>query len=806
MAKKNINSSFIGRVLDNYRILESLGQGGMGMVFKALNVKLDKIVAIKILAPGLSMNDNFIKRFQTEARALAKLENRNIVNIYDLRSDNFQWFIVMEFVDGKTLGDLISGRGAFSWDEALKIFKQMLNAIGHAHSAGIIHRDIKPNNVLITENGIVKITDFGLAKDQQYTGNTVTFASGGTLFYMSPEQVRGLQFTDLRSDIYALGITLYEMLAGKTPFKESHTDFDIRETIVRKEFPPPVSYNPKIPSGLNDIVMKAISKDPDTRYQSVKDLSDAIDYFESNYTSRITYNTQNSEKNRVSDKKAASQSALDYRGSLETDILSEAINYGKSKHSAGKFAATGLIILLLFVIAFLLFPDNIPWFKSDPDKAMVAIDSSPRQASVIVDEIPIGVTPLNEFKSESGMLKLRLKKSGFFDIDTTVVIEKDHNNAFIFNLTPAADVSLNILPVDSEIQLDGKMISAEMISELRLTVGDHSIEVSHPGYESEIFQFYADAGKNAPLNFRLRKKINNISEISEKYGILSVKSNPEGAEILLNNRFVGKTPFTGNKYPEGEYDLLLRRNGYVDYSQKVVVRPNQSFDVMAALIKKAGSLTISSEPSDAMVSLDGKELKGKLTPFTLESVAPGKHDISIKKEGYSGSSGSITVSEDQESEFFGELKRLMGDLEVHVKPWGTIYIDGKLMKKDTDLKYMVQLPAIKHMVRVVHPSLGVCEKEIHVEHDETVKFSVDFNKIVNVSVSAFDSDGKPVWGEIIVDGQNTGEMTPKEIKLRVGMHTIAVKKDGYVLIGGEKQILVDEEGRIFQKFILKRNG
>ncbi|MGD9898674.1 MAG: PEGA domain-containing protein [Calditrichaceae bacterium] len=806
MAKKNINSSFIGRVLDNYRILESLGQGGMGMVFKALNVKLDKIVAIKILAPGLSMNDNFIKRFQTEARALAKLENRNIVNIYDLRSDNFQWFIVMEFVDGKTLGDLISGRGAFTWDEALRIFKQMLNAIGHAHSAGIIHRDIKPNNVLITENGIVKITDFGLAKDQQYAGNTQTFASGGTLFYMSPEQVRGLQFTDLRSDIYALGITLYEMLAGKTPFKESHTDFDIRETIVRKEFPPPVTYNPKIPSGLNDIVMKAIAKDPDTRYQSAKELADAIEYFESNFTSRITYDTQNNEKSRVRDKSAESPGGLNYQGAGESDLLSDAINYGKNKHSAGKFAATALIILLLSVIAFLLFPDDIPWFRSDADTIMVAIDSSPQQSSVFVDGTPIGITPLNDFKSGSGKLSLRLHKNGYFDLDTTITIENNRNSSFLFNLSPAADVSLNILPADSEIRLDGKMVSGEKISELRLTVGEHSLEISHPGYESEVFQFYADVGQNAPLSFRLNTKSNSVTEIPKKFGVLTVTSNPEGAEILINNRLLGKTPYKGDQYPEGEYEVLLRRDGYIDYSQKVMVRSNRSSGFTAALIKKSGSLAINSNPSEAIVSLDGKELKERVTPFTLESVPPGKHRISIKKPGYSEFSGSITVIENQESNFFGELKQLTGDLEVHVKPWGTIYIDGKLMKKETDIKYMVQLPAVKHVVRVIHPSLGVCEKEINIKDKETVKFSVDFNKIVGVSVSAFDSDGKPVWGEIIVDGENTGEMTPKEIKLRVGLHRISVKKEGYVLIGGEKQILVDEESRNLQKFILKRNG
>ncbi len=191
-----MSSSFIGKVLNSHRIIERLGIGGMGVVFKAIHIKLDKVFAIKIIAPGLAMNEHFIKRFQTEAKALAKFEDPNIVRIYDLRSVDDQWFIVMEYVEGSTLTDKILQDGAFQWIDTIPIIKQILKAIGHAHEAGIIHRDIKPNNIMLNEKGMVKITDFGLAKDQTKSTNTISVTSGGTLYYMSPEHVKGFSFID----------------------------------------------------------------------------------------------------------------------------------------------------------------------------------------------------------------------------------------------------------------------------------------------------------------------------------------------------------------------------------------------------------------------------------------------------------------------------------------------------------------------------------------------------------------------------------------------------------------------------------
>ena len=280
-----MESAYIGKVIDHYRIIERLGIGGMGVVFKAINVNINKLVALKMITPGLAMNENFIKRFQIEAKALAKLNDFNIVSITDLSRDKDQWFIVMEYVDGDNLFDIIKKEGPYSCKESIPILKQILTAISHAHKARIIHRDIKPNNIMVTKDGVVKITDFGLAKDQNLDSSAVSIASGGTLYYMSPEHVKGFSFTDHRSDIYSIGMTYYEMITGKVPFQNINSDFDMRERIIRKNFDKPTVFNPNIPPGLEAIVMKSIAKDPGMRYQSAEEMLADVEKFEKKYAS-----------------------------------------------------------------------------------------------------------------------------------------------------------------------------------------------------------------------------------------------------------------------------------------------------------------------------------------------------------------------------------------------------------------------------------------------------------------------------------------------------------------------------------------
>ncbi len=267
----------VGKEFAGYRIVDVLGKGGMGTVYKAEDPALGRFVAIKMLDPALARDASFLRRFKSEARALARLNDRNIVGIFAMPATEEGQCIVMEYVDGPTLSEVIRARGAMPWQEAVPILIQFMTAIERAHEAGIVHRDIKPSNVMLTGTGVVKVTDFGLAKLEEPGDATKTQGMAGTLYYMSPEQVKGLANVDARSDIYSAGMTLYEILAGRVPFEQGMGEFAILKAIVEDRFAPPSQYAPSLPKPLSRIIQKAIEKDPAKRYQSAAEMRKALE-------------------------------------------------------------------------------------------------------------------------------------------------------------------------------------------------------------------------------------------------------------------------------------------------------------------------------------------------------------------------------------------------------------------------------------------------------------------------------------------------------------------------------------------------
>ena len=182
----------IGKIIDNYKIIDILGKGGMGVVYKAHDTELDMDVALKMMESTVARDESSVNRFRGEARALAKMKNPNIVVVHALRQTDFGLYIVMEFVDGNTLAQRIEENGPIPLKTVLEVFRQLLSALDHAHKLGIIHRDLKPSNIMLTPDGVVKVTDFGLAKVRQSSASTMTVGTGGTLYYMSPEAIEGI--------------------------------------------------------------------------------------------------------------------------------------------------------------------------------------------------------------------------------------------------------------------------------------------------------------------------------------------------------------------------------------------------------------------------------------------------------------------------------------------------------------------------------------------------------------------------------------------------------------------------------------
>lgn len=265
-----------GRILaDRYELKELIGQGGMADVYLAYDDILKREVAVKILRSSLTGDPIYITRFHREARAAAALCHRNIVEIYDVGEEDDLYYIVMEYVRGQTLKELINKRGALHYIEAVDIMKQVVSATALAHSMGIVHRDLKPQNILVTDSGIVKIADFGIASIQSLSQVTQTDTIMGSLHYLAPEIARGEKATP-QSDIYALGVVFYELLRGDVPFNgESPVNIALKH--MRDEIPSVRAYNPAIPQSVENIIIKATAKNTNNRYQCADDMLDDLD-------------------------------------------------------------------------------------------------------------------------------------------------------------------------------------------------------------------------------------------------------------------------------------------------------------------------------------------------------------------------------------------------------------------------------------------------------------------------------------------------------------------------------------------------
>ncbi|MFL6253861.1 MAG: protein kinase domain-containing protein [Pyrinomonadaceae bacterium] len=256
----------IGQVFGNYKIEQKLGEGGMGEVFRGLDMMLEREVAIKFLRPELASQDAVVERFRSEAKTLAKLNHPNIATLYSFMRAGDSFVMVLEFVRGVTLDHVIQQRGTIPVESAIPIFCQMLDGIQEAHDFGIIHRDIKPANMMLTDKGTLKVLDFGIARILGTARMTRQGNIIGTIEYMSPEQVRGFE-TDARSDIYSLGMLLYEMLTARCPF-DIQNEFELMKAQIEHYPVPPRQLNPAIPEVVEQAIWRAIAKDPAQRFQS----------------------------------------------------------------------------------------------------------------------------------------------------------------------------------------------------------------------------------------------------------------------------------------------------------------------------------------------------------------------------------------------------------------------------------------------------------------------------------------------------------------------------------------------------------
>ena len=283
-----------GKLLGNrYEIIEKIGSGGMATVYKARCLVLKRYVAVKVLRDEYTTDNEFIKRFNTEAESAASLTHPNIVSVYDVGKEGNLYYIVMELIKGKTLKEIIVEDGRMGWKWSIKIAKQIASALETAHRNNIIHRDIKPHNIIITEEGVAKVTDFGIAKAVSNSTITAFGTTIGSVHYFSPEHARG-GFTDAKSDLYSLGVVLYEMITGKVPF-DADTPVSVALKHMQEKPVEPIILNPSIPQSLNDLIMKTMEKEPTLRYNSATEIIEDLNKIIKNPEVEVLKNVESRE-------------------------------------------------------------------------------------------------------------------------------------------------------------------------------------------------------------------------------------------------------------------------------------------------------------------------------------------------------------------------------------------------------------------------------------------------------------------------------------------------------------------------------
>ena len=674
-------SSLIGKQIDNYKIIEKIGHGGMGVVYRAEDTALERSVAMKRIDPLRAEDPRFLRRFQDEAKTSAKLEHRNIVKINEWVQDREHGvFIVMEYVDGYTLAEYLVKNGPMPYRQALPIFKRLLGAIGYAHRKNVIHRDIKPGNVMLTKDGTAKLLDFGLAKIQRDDNSTRTMHSLGTLQYMSPEQIESPQSLDSRTDIYSLGMTLYEMLTGQTPFKDPSSEhstggYGMMKYIVEKKFQPPKHFNPEIPEPVNKLVMKAVEKKADKRFQNADEMLLAISEVEK--AERRIPQPEASPKSDILNNLVALVNGFSNKISIAFNKIAQ---YSKTfingiRTKAQEFQTTSLFDKLVRYKQYVF----LGFVAVIAVVAILLISGSPRQ--------------------------------------TAPIAEPNHETGGENPTEPLAFVSIVVTPENAQVSIDEKQYDSSQLTDLQLDPGKHSIDISLAGYEPINEQFELQESTNKPIPY-------NLDPLPATVSILV---NPTTANLTVNGNFILRSNHNNLKLPPGTYDIVVSQNEYQTRRDQLQLEPGKTYSKeyrlrrigVAVAPHRRSKLQVTTEPLGASVWLDG-EFKGTTNnPLLIEGLKIGNRRIKIEKRGYQTVSRTVPISHQEINYFFVRLlkkvkiKLLAQDLTGRFII-GTIYVNNVNLQRSTPLEVDIAI-GVRYVIEVKRRGYISDRKEVYLE-------------------------------------------------------------------------------------------
>ena len=506
--------SMTHKTISHFRIKKKLGQGGMGTVYLAEDIKLKRDVALKILAHETILSTELQTRFEREAQAVAALNHPNIVIIFEVGEHGNRSFIAMEYVEGQSLREMINSQG-MPIERVIKIVCQVCDGLSHAHEEGIVHRDIKPENILLARNDRVKIADFGIAKLSASTQLTQEGIPIGTPAYMSPEQARGELIIDQRSDVFSVGVVLYELLTGKRPFNGENY-YVVLDGIRRLTPQPLVSHKPDLSEKFQKIIDNALEKEPKIRYQSVDELSRDLQEMRTQLSKQrksvlndkgiqqptaVTLHVDES-KNVQQQTKPPQLISTGTSQPLSQSNVQRTVTAGaENKKTANRkqiFPSTigGFVLVIL-----------IWWIWQGMNaETGLSIKTKPSGATVFLNNDSLGLTPFNGTTSLLGKTALRLQKQDYVMIDTSIFITRDENTSYTFSLELAGMVTVRIHPENANIILDEQKINFVRLRNIGLSIGEHKIVVSKKGYDPLSEVFTLKQGLNSVLSYSLKIK------------------------------------------------------------------------------------------------------------------------------------------------------------------------------------------------------------------------------------------------------------------------------------------------------------
>ena len=533
-----------------YAVLERVGSGGMAEVYRARDDLLGREVAIKVLHERFSKDRSFVERFRREAQSAANLNHQNVVSLYDYGADDDTYFIVMEFIDGRSLAEIISTEGPLLPERAAEIASDVAEALERAHSGGLVHRDVKPSNIMITDNGQTKVTDFGIARALGGDGDQTMTQTGmviGTASYLSPEQAQGNP-VDARSDVYALGVVLYEMLTGSPPFT-GETPLAIAYKHVRENPEPPSAANRDVPRPLDAITMKALAKNPDNRYASATEMHEDLQRYLSGQKVTAT-------------PVLAGETAVAPSGS-GTQVMrqTEVAEYGdyddRGGRRAGLYVVVALLILGLFGLLAWLLASNM--LGGEPVEVPRVVGMQLEEAVAELEDVGLEAAPQEEpsRKPEGEVLEQDPEAGADAETGDTVTL--------IVSAGPRQVIVPDVVGMSLEE-------ATETLESEKLRVGDVTFQAAEDAEPGEVLEQFPDAGEEVDA----RREVDLVvaqNQVPEVVGLTQEEATAvlqdAGYEVAVNTEpseeeegiVIAQEPDGGTQLEEGATVTILVSEG-----------------------------------------------------------------------------------------------------------------------------------------------------------------------------------------------------------------------------------------------------